>query len=247
MGSALALQRTRAALAANPFTLLHESQGKMTCWTWTPEDNPRSAKQQCNPGPACACNAAAMCPAAHLVSACTSMLSSVRPCPLPGTRRRKPLWLTGVAASVPPAGEGGVICEVQRARLRAASAGAAAASYGSTAALMLRCLQAVEFMHCLTLQDEQQKTRPWSGQSRVHLLHGRYCGVGRGLRRGGFRDGRHLRRSGCRRRRGGRRQLEGAGRRLLPAQRHIIHCSGRSYHALCQQDLLQGPPKDLFH
>ena len=71
-------------------------------------------------------------PQPHLVSACTSMLSSVSPCPLPGTRRRKPLWLTGVRSpALPGAGDGGVICDVQRARLRANSAAAADIAAGS--------------------------------------------------------------------------------------------------------------------
>lgn len=44
-----------------------------------------------------------------LVSACTSMLSSVKFCPLPATRRRKPDWLGGVAPALPAAGDGAVI------------------------------------------------------------------------------------------------------------------------------------------
>lgn len=46
---------------------------------------------------------------AHLVSACTSMLSSVSCCPLPGTSLLKPAWLTGVGPDMPLPGDGGVI------------------------------------------------------------------------------------------------------------------------------------------
>ena len=54
----------------------------------------------------------------HLQSACTSRLSRVSCCPLPGTRRLKPAWLTGVApAPGPLAGEGGVIWDMNLALL----------------------------------------------------------------------------------------------------------------------------------
>lgn len=46
------------------------------------------------------------------MSAWTSMLSSVRFCPLPATRRRKPDWLGGVTPAEPAAGDGAVIWDV---------------------------------------------------------------------------------------------------------------------------------------
>ncbi len=55
----------------------------------------------------------------HLVSAWTSMLSSVRFCPLPATRRRKPDWLGGVAPAEPAAGDGAVIWDVHGFAARA--------------------------------------------------------------------------------------------------------------------------------
>lgn len=47
------------------------------------------------------------------------MLSSVRFCPLPATRRRKPDWLGGVAPAEPAAGDSAVIWDVHGFTARA--------------------------------------------------------------------------------------------------------------------------------
>ena len=66
-------------------------------------------------------------PGTHRDSACTSKESRVSCCPLPGTRRLKPSWLTGTSAPAEPrAAEGGVICTRPSPRQRtvAGSSGA---------------------------------------------------------------------------------------------------------------------------
>ena len=50
------------------------------------------------------------------------------PWPLPGTTRRKPAWLTGVAPPPPGAADGGVIWLAHRARWAARAAGAASSA-----------------------------------------------------------------------------------------------------------------------